>query len=222
MRVSKIRTFLRWSHHHWPSVDSHIGYVDDFVLLATSASDFQRLLAAVAELCDVFNMDVNCAKTRLMAFAVLKALGLGLHETLSPVHVTFRGQPLEVVQLSRYLGFMFSSSLGLGSTILHLRCHMQLSWGTLFSQYGHLCTGISIWIGMHWIALTVALRLCCIQKKWYVPAGSYACQIWAFRALGAPLPVGAPMLRIGMPEGIPINVASFCGSSGECSHACSP
>jgi Reverse transcriptase (RNA-dependent DNA polymerase) len=153
-----------------------LGYVDDFVLLATSASDLQCLLSAVADWCEVFNMVVNCAKTRLMVFA-----GLGRHapEDLSPIDVTFRGEPLEVVEQIRYLGVMFSSSLGLGATFPLLRRRMQLSWGTLLSQYGHLRAGVSI-------GLLLRLLSACV-----VPAGSYACEIWAFRGFGAPLPVGA-------------------------------
>jgi hypothetical protein len=62
------------------------GYVDDFVLLATSASDLQCLMSEVADWCEVFNMVVICAKTRLTVFA-----GLGRHaqKTSAPLMLRF-------------------------------------------------------------------------------------------------------------------------------------
>jgi hypothetical protein len=91
-----------------------LGYVDDFVLLATSVSD-QCVLPAVAERCNVLIMVVNCAQTRLMVFA-----GLHQHarESLSPLPDTFRGQPLEVVQQTPSLGVMLSSSMPLVLNII--------------------------------------------------------------------------------------------------------
>jgi hypothetical protein len=66
---------------------------------------------------------------------------------------------------------------------------MKLPWETLLSQYayayGHLRAGVSIGF----------LYGCSPLVLYRVPAGSYACEIWAFRAFGASLPVGATALQ---------------------------
>ena len=183
-------SLIRYIHSRCPNIGPFtidrllvpiLGYVDDFVLLATSARDLQCLLDAVAEWCEVFNMVVNCTKTRLMVFA---GLGHPVPEALGPFNVTFRGQSLPVVQQIRYLGVLFSSSHGLGATFPHLRGRMQLSWGTLLSQYGRLRAGVSI-------GLLLRLVSACV-----VPAGSYACETWAFRSFGSSLLVGSSALRV--------------------------
>ena len=97
--------------------------------------------------------------------------------------ITYQGQPLEVVQHVQYLGVNFSSSLGLGATFPHMRGRMQLSWGTLLSQYGRLQAGVSI-------GLLLRLISTCVT-----PAGSYACEAWAFGSFGSALPLGASALR---------------------------
>lgn len=158
-----------------------LGYVDDFVLMASSARGLQLLMNAVADWCDIFNMVVNCSKTRLMVFTGLSPVGL---RTLEPLHITYRGQSLEVVQQIRYLGLIFSSCFGLGATFPHLRGRMQLAWGTLLSQYGRLQAGVSI-------GLLLRLLTTCVT-----PAGSYGCETWAFRNFGPGPPMGASALRV--------------------------
>ena len=59
-----------------------------------------------------------------------------------------------------------------------------MSWGTLLSQYGRLQAGVSI-------GLLLRLLSTCVT-----PAGSYACEAWAFRSFGSTLPLGASALRV--------------------------
>jgi hypothetical protein len=105
---------------------------------------------------EVFSMVVNCAKTRLM---VIAGLGRYAQENPSPVHVTFRDQPLEVVEQIRYLGVMFFSSLGFGGYLSPPPRPYVVVLGN---------TPLVIWSpprgGFHWIALSVALRLCCTRR----------------------------------------------------------
>ncbi len=62
--------------------------------MATTPSDLQLLLNAVAEWCAVFKTVDNCSQTRLMDFAGASQVGFN---DLGPLSITYMGQPLQVV-----------------------------------------------------------------------------------------------------------------------------
>ena len=133
-------------------------FADDIKLLATSEEDLQRLLDAVKEWCDMVNMIVNQQKTHVLIFPSPKPSDTRVFK--------YNGGLLEVVQSTKYLGIMFSSSAGLSATFSNLRGKMWGAWTTILRQYGNLrCTNS--------IGLLLRLFLTCV-----VPAGSHGCEIW--------------------------------------------
>jgi len=138
-----------------------LAYADDFVLLATSPKDLQRLLDVVAEWCAMVGMLVNPTKTVTMCFPEMP---------IPEPHPSYNGVALQIVSKFRYLGVYLSSSIGIGETFQHLHHRMQGSWALMTHRYRNLRSAASV-------GLLRRLFLACV-----VPSGSYACEVWGFRS----------------------------------------
>ena len=75
-------------------------YADDAVLLAESPGDLQRSICAMKEYCDLWKLNVNVAKTKVVIFS------RGKTSTI-PKFVLGENE-VEVVTLNKYLGLTFN------------------------------------------------------------------------------------------------------------------
>jgi hypothetical protein len=112
-----------------------LAFADDFVLLATSPYDLQRLLDVVAKWCAMVGMSMNPTKTVTMCFPEMP---------IPEPHPSYNGVALQIVSKFRYLGVHLSSSIGIGETFQHLHHRMQGSWALLTDRYRNLRSAASV------------------------------------------------------------------------------
>ena len=80
-------------------------YADDVTLLAWNPSDAQRLLDCLALFCELFDMEVNLAKTHVVVFRRPRA-------ARPTAILSYQGHPLAFVDSCRYLGLLLHATKG--------------------------------------------------------------------------------------------------------------
>lgn len=145
---------------------AELGYADDFVLLASSANELQKLIDATAEFCAFIGMIVSTEKTKVLVFST--------HHP-GPLQWSCAGQPLHWVSEFKYLGITFSSTDGCHKTYAPLHQRSWAAWALLQRQYGQLKCATSV-------ALLLHLYDVCVP-----PTASYGCEVWGVRRLGGDL-----------------------------------
>ena len=141
-----------------------LGYVDDFVLLASTPEGLQRLIDAAAEFCTQVGMQISSEKTKVLVFG----------SSLPGPHQWYcDGSPLEWVDKFDYLGITFAATCGLHQTFGKLQKNMWAAWALLQRQFGKLQCSTSVW-------LLLRVYDVCVP-----PTASYACELWALRAMSA-------------------------------------
>lgn len=144
-----------------------LGYADDFVLLAASPDDLQRLIDATAAFCVATGMQICIQKTKVLVFAKRWP---GPYQWLCNQH------PLEWIDKIRYLGLQFDSCVGLHATYSSLHGKMWAAWALLQKQFRQLQCAASI-------GLLFRLYKTCVP-----PTALYGAGVWGPYRL--PPPVG--------------------------------
>jgi hypothetical protein len=75
-------------------------YADDTILLAESATDLQVMLDTMEEYCNIWELDINVSKTKIVIFSRGKVDNI-------PVFI-YKEAPVEVVDSYNYLGIIFN------------------------------------------------------------------------------------------------------------------
>lgn len=91
---------------------SFILYADDICLMATSAEDLQKMLAAFEDYCTKNNLKINVRKSKIMIFHRGR-----LPKKDAGFHFKVYGQVMEQVKVFKYLGFQFTSQMNFASHI---------------------------------------------------------------------------------------------------------
>ena len=91
-----------------------IMYADDICAVNDTIGRIRSQMSVLEEFCDLYGLDVNINKTKLVVFRN----GGPLRQN---ENVYFNGESIEVVPCYKYLGLMFSSSLSWSNAISTLR-----------------------------------------------------------------------------------------------------
>jgi hypothetical protein len=104
-----------------------IKYADDIALLATSAPELQRLLAALEQYSFINRLVPNPKKTKVMIFAKRQPRGA------QRLAFALCGAKLEIVRSFVYLGIPFASTLNWGEALRHARIRGKAIVAQLFN-----------------------------------------------------------------------------------------
>jgi len=88
-------------------------FADDTILLAKSADDFQKCLNDFSQYCNMWKLNINLTKTKVIVFGSTKS-------TWDKLKFTYNGLPLEIVDNYKYLETVFTPNGKFCSMINHL------------------------------------------------------------------------------------------------------
>ena len=135
----------------------HLGYADDFVLLATSAAGLQRLLDAAGRFFVSMVMVISIPKTFVLVFNLASP---------GPYQWTINGAALQIVSQVKYLGLLFHTEAAFSPSFVDLKQKMYGAWALLQRQYGRLQCLSSV-------GLLPRIYMVCVP-----PTASYGCEVW--------------------------------------------
>ena len=140
-----------------------LGFADDFVLIAATVEDLQKLVDATQKWCELLDMSLNGAKTQYL-YANPDPQTSG-----APIPLEVAGVKIDPVEEVKYLGLHFHAKKGLQASITVLEQRFWMAWEELIRAYSNLGCNISM-------CLMIELYLACIPS-----VISYGCEVWAFR-----------------------------------------
>ena len=135
-------------------------YADDTILLANSAVELQKSLNALQTYCETWQLEVNCAKTKIVIFGKRRMAS-------DKVKFTYNGAELELVTEYKYLGLTISynGSFKIGVQELHKQASRAMY--ALLAKSRKLSLPIDIQLQL-FDALVVPILL-------------YGCEVWGFQ-----------------------------------------
>ena len=145
---------------------SHLGYADDFVLLADSACALQALINSSVSFFSSIGQIVSRDKTKVVASArshIACQLSCGSHPD---------APALEQVTEFKYLGLTFSSSLSLNPSFCALLQKQRAALALINQQCGGIRCEESL-------DLLISVFEACVP-----PTASYGCEVWSVFAGG--------------------------------------
>ena len=132
-------------------------YADDTVIFADSANNLQHVLNIFENYCTVWRLTVNIDKTKIMIF------GRGKHKKLV---FHFGSNPLEIVNIFKYLGVIFTRCGSFSKTIKHNTDQANKAMFLLLRKINRLNLSIDLQIELF--------------DKMIKPILLYGCEVWGF------------------------------------------
>lgn len=132
-------------------------YADDTVIFANSANNLQHALNTFENYCTAWKLTVNIDKTKIMIF------GRGKHKNLV---VHFGSEPIEIVNIFKYLGVIFSRGGSFSKTIKHNSDQANKAMFLLLRKINPLNLSIDLQIELF--------------DKMIKPILLYGCEVWGY------------------------------------------
>ena len=136
-------------------------YADDVCLTASTPSQLQALIDALATYCQTVHMQISVTKTKLMVVSSTAS---------PPLTLTCNGQHIEQVQSFKYLGLRFHESGNISHLIRPLKAKAAGSWAVVQRRHSQLQCGS-----------TVNLKLQLLQSI-LLPSVHYGCELWGMHS----------------------------------------
>lgn len=133
-------------------------YADDTVILANTADKLQKALIDLEKYCDLWKLEVNCNKTKVIIFSKRKIVN-------APEFI-YRGNALETVYEFKYLGVLFSFNGNFVKCKKYLKEQASKAMFSVISKTRQL--GLDIETQIHLFDLLVA------------PVLTYGCEVWGY------------------------------------------
>ena len=134
-------------------------YADDTAILAENEKDMQLSLDMLESYCDIWGLNINVQKTKVLVFSRGKIRNL-------PVF-TFNGQRVEIVFQYKYLGVLFYYNNKFNVAIKDRICLAKRAMFSLIKKCRKLLLPIDIQIELF--------------EKCIHPVILYGCEIWGFQ-----------------------------------------
>jgi hypothetical protein len=132
-------------------------YADDTVLLADSAEDLQAALNTYASYCDIWKLQLNLNKTKILVFSKGRQRNY---------HFVNKNEPTEIVNEYKYLGLLFSRSGSFNKAKQEIAKQATIAMYSLIKKAKDLCLSIDLQIDLF--------------SKIVKPILLYGCEIWGF------------------------------------------
>lgn len=135
-------------------------YADDIVIMAEDVSTLQKMISRLEQYCDLWNMEVNTGKSKIMVFRNGGRIS-------NEEKWYFKGQDIEIVSEYNYLGVVFTPKLSFKS---HVDRRIKQAKNAINSTWNNFLKKDNISLQMKWKIFLAVCR----------SIHGYAAQVWGF------------------------------------------
>jgi hypothetical protein len=137
-------------------------YADDTILFAESAEELQASLYGLQHYCNIWKLDVNVDKTKIMIFSKSK------HKAEN-YNFQYNSKEVELVHEFKYLGIVFSYNCNFKNCISHQIKQANKAMFGLISKIRNFDLDIDVQLDLFY--------------KTIVPILLYGCEVWGFSSI---------------------------------------